>query len=311
MATQLLVNVLNVGPIAPLGSVVVPHGLKVAGAGVTPTQVLCDRASPLSVSNADATNLFIVNLSSTVAATAKFRAEFDHSIHAVGAPLIAWKGYVTPTTLPPSGPAGGDLDQTYPNPRVVGFASQPIDTTTPVANEYWKFDGAVWRHTPVTPGTPAAIYGSYSLNAASTTVPVTPAAPLAVPFDVVEGEAGVSLVGGTKFTVADAGIYEVALSPQLVHSGGAASVISMWLRQNGTGPVVRSNSDVRLANNGDTLFLYIAIVLPLAAGDFVEWMMQSSGNGPTTMTTFAGTGAGANARPVAPAVIASIKRIGS
>ena len=93
MATQLLVNVLPVTALAPLGNIVIPHGLKVAGVGVVPTQVICDRASPLVVVGADATNILVTNPAAS-AETANFRAEFDHSIHATGATPIRWQGVV-------------------------------------------------------------------------------------------------------------------------------------------------------------------------------------------------------------------------
>lgn len=309
MATQLLVNVLNVTNLAGAGSITHAHGLRSGDLPVTPTQVLCDRASPIGVTALTDTTVTFTNASASPA-TANFRVEYDHSIHAIGATPVAWQGYVTPTSLPPSGPAGGDLDQQYPDPRVVGFASKPIDTSAPAANEYWRFDGTTWRHVAVSPGTPAAVYGSYSNTDGPITIPVTPLAPLVISYDTVEGQNGVSLVGGTRLTVGAAGVYEFAFSPQLIHAGGGASVISMWPRLNGTAPVPRTNSDVKLANNGDTLFLYIATILALNAGDYIEWLMSSSNAGPTTLNSFAGAGAGATARPLAPAVIAGVKLIG-
>lgn len=151
MATQLLVNVLSVGPIAPLGAAVVAHGLKSDGQGVVPTQVICDRASPLSITNADATNIYVANLSDSVTASANFRAEYDHSIHAVGAATLAWKGYVTPTSLPPSGTAGGDLSGTYPNPTVDGIQGYGIAPNLPANGDALLFNSAlnIWEHSPI------------------------------------------------------------------------------------------------------------------------------------------------------------------
>ena len=93
MSNQLLVNALPVTALAPLGSLIIPHGLVAAGVGVVPTQVVCDRASPLIVSNANTTNITVINPSAS-AQTANFRAEFDHSIHATGATPIRWRGVV-------------------------------------------------------------------------------------------------------------------------------------------------------------------------------------------------------------------------
>lgn len=167
-------------------------------------------------------------------------------------------------------------------------------------------------NTPITTGALAAVYGAYANTDGPIAIPVAPLAPLAVTYDTVEAQNGVSLVGGTKLTVPTTGVYEFSFSPQLVHSGGVASTISMWLRLNGLAPVPRSNSDIKLANNNDTLFLYIAVIVPLTAGDYVEWLMSSSAAGPTDLVSFAGTGGvGPNDRPLAPAVIASVKLLGS
>lgn len=169
--------------------------------------------------------------------------------------------------------------------------------------------------TPITTGALAAVYGAYSNTDGPITIPVAPLNPLVVSFTDIEGESGVTLDGGapgTKLKVATTGVYEFSFSPQLVHSGGNDSTISMWLRLNGLSPVPRSNSDVKLANNNDTIFLYIAVIVSLTAGDYVEWLMSSSGAGPTVLNSFAGTGGtGPNDRPLAPAVIASVKLIGT
>ena len=91
----LLVNVLPIGPLGAGASVTVPHGLNYGGAGVVPTQVICDRASPIAVTGATTSTVTFTNGSAGVA-SANFRAEYDHSIHAVGATPIAWQGYVPP-----------------------------------------------------------------------------------------------------------------------------------------------------------------------------------------------------------------------
>ena len=92
--SQLLVNVFTI-TLPAFGSVIQPHGLKVAGVGVTPTQVLCDRPSPIAAAAINATSVNFLN-NSGVPQTAMFRVEYDHSIHADGATPVYWRGFTSP-----------------------------------------------------------------------------------------------------------------------------------------------------------------------------------------------------------------------
>jgi hypothetical protein len=58
---------------------------------VVPTQVLCDRASPLVVSAATDLTITVTNPTGSPL-TANFRCEYDHSIMAVGATPTKWGG---------------------------------------------------------------------------------------------------------------------------------------------------------------------------------------------------------------------------
>ncbi len=254
MSTQLLVNVFAVGPIPALGSAVVPHGLKVAGVGVVPTQVLCDRASSLAVTNVDATNIYIANLSATIPASAHFRAEYDHAIHATGATPIYWKGY-----LPPFAAAG------------------------------------------------QAVYIQLSDSTASTNI--DGASPHVVKYDKVEASNGITLVtgvnGATEITVPQDGVYEFYISPQFTITGGGSSIVSVWARLDGTN-IPRSNSRVEMGNNNKEIFPYISFILPMTAGQRVEWAVFGTGAN-TFLTSYPINGF----RPSNPAVIAGAKLIGS
>ena len=214
---------------------------------------------------------------------------------------------------------GGDLsaNRTITLPAVGTAGTYGNGTTIPVLTTDAKGRVSNVVPTPIA-FAPAGVatFGSYSLSnvgVAPASPPVIPIAPsvLVVPFDNVEDQNGCTLVAGTRLTVPSNGVYEFAFSPQIAHAGGGASQIFMWPRIDGTTPLTRGSSEVKLANNGDELFVFISVIIRLNAGQYVEWLMQSSNAGPTTLVTIAGSGAGATARPVNPAVIASVKLIGS
>lgn len=249
----LLVNVLSVGPLASGASITLPHGLNYNAQGVIPTQVICDRCSPIAVTATSTTSVTFTN-GGGVPASANFRAEYDHSIHAVGATPVAWQGFVTS-------------------------------------------------------GTGQTVYGSFS-DDTDQTVPAGVATP--IQFSTVETSNGVSLTTNglgqnTRLTVSTNGVYKFDLSLQLFHSGGGTETIVFWASVNGTN-VTNSASSIEMGNNNNRTLPFISLIVPMNAGQYLEWYIDTSAGTGLTLEHYAAV-VGPPAIPAIPSVIANVTRI--
>jgi hypothetical protein len=107
-----------------------------------------------------------------------------------------------------------------------------------------------------------------------------------ISYNTTDYSQGVSVVSGTRLTVANAGVYNIQFSAQVLADTGADDVY-IWLKKNGTN-ISNSAGRITLANNEELIAAWNYVV-DAAANDYYEIAWQST-NGDAVILAEAASG---------------------
>lgn len=191
----------------------------------------------------------------------------------------------------------------------VVYDRQYADTLNNILRQYFNtLDNFVGQLTLSAGGTGAGVYlpnGAFQDSTTQTAANTTTAYPIT--FNTTDFSNGVTMVSGSRFTVANAGLYNLQFSVQLNNSVNATEDVDIWFRKNGTN-IPASNSRFGLAPRKDVsnpfhLLAGLNYFIDMQANDYVELVWCTSNTGAGIIAYAAGT---SPTRPTIPSVIATM-----
>jgi hypothetical protein len=112
---------------------------------------------------------------------------------------------------------------------------------------------------------------------------------------------GVSLVSSSRLTVANAGVYSITFSAQLLGDGGQDAVY-MWLKKNGTN--VADTGTKMVVKNNEEHVMTVEYIVQAAASDYYEIVWQNT-TGDGDLKYYAASGN----IPAIPSIITTVKQV--
>ena len=148
-------------------------------------------------------------------------------------------------------------------------------------------------------------YGAFQDSTTQTAANTTTAYPIT--FNTTDFSNGVTMVSGSRFTVTNAGLYNLQFSVQLNNSVNATEDIDIWFRKNGT-DIPASNSRFGLAPRKDAsnpfhIIAGLNYFVDMQANDYVQLVWCTSNVGANIINYAVGT---SPTRPSIPSVIATM-----
>lgn len=156
---------------------------------------------------------------------------------------------------------------------------------------------------PIVPNVASSSWGLFYDTTTLSLTSATTAYPL--PLNSTAEAVGVSIVSGSRITVANAGVYNIQFSAQLDKTDGANDLVNIWFAKNGVN-IDNSNTQVLVQGNNGKHIASWNFVLTLAANDYVQIMLQS----PDTHMRVVASGTQTNpARPAVPSSIVTVAQV--
>ncbi|MCC6283246.1 MAG: tail fiber domain-containing protein [Saprospiraceae bacterium] len=152
---------------------------------------------------------------------------------------------VIPTTLPPNGAASGDLDGTYPAPKVDAIQGFSVSAAAPANGQVLKWNGTVWAPATDATGTPGG-GDNWGAQTAATTLPITGDGTSGSPI-------GLALNSVNGSHIANGSITQTDLAAGTIPTVTAGTAISLNPTANGYS-IVNTNPDqpITLSGTGAT-----------------------------------------------------------
>jgi hypothetical protein len=134
-------------------------------------------------------------------------------------------------------------------------------------------------------------------------VPIANGTSGSIPLSTTTVADGISIVSGSRITVANPGTYSIQFGAQLAQGAGTANFY-LWFKKNGVN-IPNTTSVNTLQNNSNELMTVEIIDDAINAGDYYEIAHQSNAAN-STLEYVAASGN----YPAAPAIIVTVKQAG-